>query len=116
MNSETITALVALSAALVALGIPKLWDIIKMWMGFDADGKKLRIEDAIVQRGEWREEVATLRRKVGDLEKSIDEWQAKYWELKMDHRDCTLKTETLAAQNRMLEARISVLESGHNVE
>lgn len=73
---------------------------------------EVSMQDAITQRGEWREEVATLRKQVDVLQESVDTWQGKYWAssqqvttLTMEHQECLHKTESLEKRLAKLEAR-----------
>lgn len=104
LSAELLAGLAALFAALATLGVPKIWDILQRQQGYVGDERKLSLADSIQQRADWRNQVAELLVRVDKLQASVDEWQAKYYEARQEHRDCVNRMA-------MLEARIVDLES-----
>jgi len=111
--AELLAGLAALLAALATLGVPKAWDLIRVQLGYTADSRKLSMVESAQQRADWRTQVGELWERVDALQKSVDEWQGKYWAstneiaaLKGEHAACLARTAALEEMVNELRERM----------
>lgn len=69
-------------------------------------------DDGIAIRHELREEVKTLRKQVGELQQTVDDWQSKYWALHAEHVDMRAQYAALIVRTTAMEVELQKIKDG----
>lgn len=70
--------------------------------------KKEKLDDATAFRSELRAEIVQMQARQDLLEKAVDDWQKKYWDLYADYAKVKVEHGTLQREVLQLQSRLGI--------